>query len=297
MEIKLTEINKSIATDATAFIDQCERHYWQQVYRIAEYIRDNHHSRPIILLSGPSGSGKTTTAHLLEKFLDRDGLETHTISMDNYFSPLTHEQLQGVNVDLESPNRLDKELLNAQLKSILAGETVEIPTFDFVNNARVYQGNMLTRKENELVILEGIHALNPDVITLPPENTVRLYVSVRTRLVTDEGMLLHPQWIRLMRRMLRDEVHRNRRPEDTYQMFESVNRGEELYIMPYKKHAQFDVDTLIPYEIALYRDPLLPKLEAMQHKEGVPEMMGLLRQTLPLDPALLPESSLITEFI
>ncbi|MBQ6946662.1 MAG: nucleoside kinase [Clostridia bacterium] len=297
MEIHLSDINAGLSGDGAAFVAQCEQNYWDQVHRIAEYVRVHHEKAPIILLSGPSGSGKTTTAHLLEQLLDREGLETHTVSMDNYFTPLTTTQLQDPTVDLESPNRLDKELLNAQLQSILAGETVEIPTFDFVNNERVYQGNTLTRKENELVILEGIHALNPDVITLPPENTVRIYVSVRTRLVTPDGYRLHPQWIRLMRRMLRDEAHRNRRPEDTYKMFESVNRGEDRYIMPYKQYAQFDVDTLIPYEIALYRAPLLPKLELLQQYPGIPEMTQLLRQVLPMDPILLPESSLITEFI
>lgn len=297
MEIRLQLINEQLSADAPAFVAACEQHYWQQVHKIADFIKENHTTRPIILLSGPSGSGKTTTAHLLEQLLDQAGLETHTLSMDNYFSPLTPEQLEKGDVDLESPDRLDKPLLNAQLESIVKGETVKIPTFDFINNARLYNGETLTRKPNELVIIEGIHALNPDAVTLPHDSTVRIYVSVRTRLAAADGSLLHPKWIRLMRRMLRDEVHRNRRPEHTYSMFESVNLGEDRYIMPYKPYAMFDVDTLIPYEIALYRAPLLNKLEALKDRPGIPDMIRFLEQSATLEHSVVPPNSLITEFI
>lgn len=300
MHFKLELINQNIRDDAAAFAASCEQHYWEQVHRIADYIKEHHTARPIILLSGPSGSGKTTTAGLLEQLLDECSLETHTVSMDDYFLPLTpHQQqlAQEKKLDLESPDRLDKALLNAQLQDILEGKTVELPTFDFVRSDRVYRGNTLTRGKNELVIFEGIHALNSDVITLPEDKTVGIYVSVRTRLEAADGSRLHPKWIRLMRRMLRDEVHRNRRPEETYRMFDSVQRGENLYILPYKEHAMFDVDTLIPYEITLYRDRLLPKLQSMKDRPGVAEMIKFLEQTAPAPCSIVPEKSLIHEFI
>ncbi len=300
MHFKLELINQNVREDASAFVAACEQHYWEQVHRIADFVKAHHTQRPIILLSGPSGSGKTTTAGLLEQLLDESGLETHTVSMDNYFSPLTpHQQqlAQEKKLDLESPDRLDKALLNEQLQAILEGRTVQLPTYDFVRSDRVYRGETLTRKSNELVIFEGIHALNPDVITLPEEKTVRIYVSVRTRLQGEDGSRLHPKWIRLMRRMLRDEGHRNRAIEETYNMFDSVQRGENLYIMPYKEHAMFDVDTLIPYEIALYRDVLLPKLYALKDRSGISEMIRFLEQTAPAPCSILPEKSLIHEFI
>ncbi len=297
MELQLAYINERLAQDSAAFVAECEQNYWKQVHHIADYIKAHHTQRPIILLSGPSGSGKTTTAHLLEKLLDESGLETHTLSMDNYFLPLTPAQLTDGNVDLESPDRLDKPLLNAQLKSIAKGETVNIPTFDFTNNDRLYTSTPLTRKENELVIIEGIHALNPDAITLPPERTVRIYVSVRTRLALPDGNLLHPKWIRLMRRILRDEPHRGRTPAQSYDRFESVNLGEDRYIMPFKKHSMFDVDTLIPYELALYREPLLPKLQTIADRPGVANMIRFLEQSVGADTALVPANSLLNEFV
>ena len=297
MEIRLEVINQHITRDAAAFVAACEHNYWEQVHKIADFVKEHHTARPILLLSGPSGSGKTTTAHLLEHLLEQSGLQAHTLSMDNYFIPLTPSQLADAATALESPDRVDKRLLNEQLQSIFAGQTVDVPTFDFSHNTRRYHGNTLTRHKDELVILEGIHALNPDVITLPDETTVRIYISVRTRLALEDGSLLHPKWIRLMRRILRDETHRNRTPEHSYEHFDSVNLGEDRYIMPYKPHAMFDVDTMIPYEIALYRNSLLPKLQTIRNHPGVADMIRFLEQSVSLDKALLPHNSLITEFI
>ena len=298
MEIKLSVINESILHRPEEFVAECEGEYYEQVHKIADYIRAHYKERPIVLLSGPSGSGKTTTAHLLEKLLDAGGHETHTISMDNYFIPLSPQEQQLAaekKLDLESPNRLDKPLLNAQLESILKGERVEIPTYDFTTSDRVYKGDTLTRGPSEIVIFEGIHALNPDVIRLPEENTVRIYISVRTRIRNNEP--LHPCRIRLMRRMLRDRVGRARPVGDTLNMFDSVQRGEDLYIMPYKHHAMFDVDTLIPYEIGVYKMELLQELAALPSSAAVSDLIALLENTAPLAASLVPDNSLIQEFI
>ena len=297
MELTIQHINQKLGGDTAAFIGQCEQNYWQEVCKIAEYIGKHHKTRPVILLSGPSGSGKTTTAHLLEQLLEQNGLQAHTISMDNYFLPLTGRQKEDPELDLESPNRVDKHLLNQQLREFFEGKTVEIPTFNFTTNSREYHGDTLSHANGEVIILEGIHVLNPEVVTLSRDHTVRIYVSVRTRLIADDNSRLHPKWIRLMRRMLRDEVHRGRNPEGTYNMFDSVNRGEERYIMPYKIHSMFDIDTCIPYEIGLYRQPLLEKLETLKDRKGVADMIKFLEQSQPLDRALVPENSLLNEFI
>lgn len=300
MEIKLDIINQGIRQNTDTFISECEKGYYQQVRRVAEYIRDHAAERPIILLSGPSGSGKTTTAHLLEQLLDASGHETHTLSMDNYFTALSPQQqllAEQKKLDLESPDRLDRELLNDQLQAILQGKSVNLPSFDFVTSSRVYKGNVLTRKPEELVIIEGIHALNPDVIRLPEERTVRLYISVRTRIVAPDGTRLHPSKIRLMRRMLRDRVGRNRPAAQTLRMFDSVQRGENLYISPYKCHSMFDIDTLIPYEIGVYKKELLEELSVLPNPNTIKDILQFLQICEPLDEERVPSSSLIQEFI
>lgn len=308
LEIKLSKINQQICLTPEDFVSTSEEHYYKQVGRVADYIRAHSKERPIVLLSGPSGSGKTTTAHLLEQLLDQNGHETHTLSMDNYFNPMNEQQrllAAEKKLDLESPERVDHTLLQEHLHKIIKGETIELPTYNFVTSEREYTGETLTRKLGEIVILEGIHALNPAVVGLPEEKTVRLYVSVRTRVVSDSGERLHPSLIRLMRRMLRDRVGRGRRIEETLGMFDSVERGEQLYIMPYKPHSQFDIDTLIPYELGIYQKELLSEIQILQtnphltpsQQQLLKTMLSFLEQSTPLEPTIVPQNSLLQEFI
>jgi uridine kinase len=270
------------------------------VRTVADYVRAHCKERPIILLSGPSGSGKTTTAHLLEQLLDAGGHETHTLSMDNYFHPMSEEEkalAAAKKLDLESPDRVDRVLLQDQLTRLLRGESVQLPTYNFVTAGREYRGDTLTRKEGEIVILEGIHALNPNVVGLPEEKTVRLYVSVRTRIVDDEGNRLHPSYIRLTRRMMRDRVGRGRPAAETLRMFDSVQRGENLYIMPYKPHSLFDIDTLIPYELCIYKKEMLQEMQGIPNKNALKSVLSFLQRAAELDKAAVPHNSLIQEFI
>ena len=156
---------------------------------------------------------------------------------------------------------------------------------------------MLTRQAGEVVILEGIHALNPAVVTLPEEQTVRLYVSVRTRVEGPQGEVLHPKYIRLLRRMIRDVEHRGRPAEATLAMFHSVNRGEDNFIMPYKHRSTFDVDTFFGYELNLYRGYLLEKLEQLADHPEIQEILPILRAAAPLAAEAVPGTALVREFI
>ncbi len=291
MNIDIETINAALRADPAAYIARCDAAFHARIRDIADHVRANRNKSPIILLSGPSGSGKTTSAKILEGFLDDSGCATHTISLDNYFLPLPEEGT----VDLEAPDRVDSELLNRQLRRMVRGETVEIPRYDFTAGRRA-PGYELTRKADELVILEGIHALNPGVVTLPEEETVRIYVSVRTR-VTADDLVLHPKKIRLLRRMLRDKLFRGRRVEDTLRMFESVQRGENRYIMPYKGRSTFDIDTFHPYAISVYRDLLLPELRALPRKNGIDDLIRIVERAETLSADLVPPDALPREFI
>ena len=294
------ELNAAITADTGAFIARAEADYHHQLDIIAEHIRQHAEQQPIILLSGPSGSGKTTTALMLERRLDEMGMETHTLSMDNYFRTLTPEQkdlMAAGQLDLESPERMDIPFLGCQLESIIAGEPTPLPRFNFHTHTRENSGEILTRKPGELVILEGIHALNPTVVTAPDRRTTRLYVSVRTRLAVDKGHPLHPQKIRLLRRMLRDIRFRGRQLTDTLAMYHSVQLGEERYIMPYKHRSSFDVDTFCPYEVSVYRPFLLQALEELADHPDIADMLPVLRAMEPLPEEAVPPTALIREFV
>lgn len=299
MEININQINKQINVDASQFIAESDENYFSQIQNIAQHIYEGRDQRPVVLLSGPSGSGKTTTAHVLEAMLDGMGCETHTLSMDNYFLTLSPEEQAGAQagtIDLESPARLNIELLNQQLKDIINCQRVELPVYDFPTSTSLKSGKFLERKPGELVILEGIHALNPDVVTLPDSKTEKVYISVRTRVVCD-GQTIHPENVRLLRRMIRDNINRGRSFSQTCTAAKHVKRGEDLYIMPYKHRSDFDVDTFIPYELGIYKTFFRTQLENIESHGEMGEIIRLLTPAQPLSESLVPENSLIREFI
>ena len=298
-QISQSILQKEYTDHLTGYLRAEDESYAARICRTAKAIYDSRREKPVVLLSGPSGSGKTTSARMLEAFLDSWGCETHTISMDDYFSTMSPEEIllrDAGKLDLESPNRMDTGLLNEHILKMIAGEPVELPEYDFVNSAQRLSGKILTRKPGELVIFEGIHALNPSVITVPDSATNRLYVSVRTR-IEHEGKLLHPEKIRLLRRMLRDRVGRGRSPADTLAMYDRVQEGENKYIMPYKHRCSFDIDTFIGYEPGVYRAMLWEELEKLREDERVAEIAEILESMPPVPPEAVSAKSLIQEFI
>ena len=294
---KLTDINQAMTASEDA-MRQADLAFLDELEKVADAIRKTAVERPVILLAGPSGSGKTTTAFLLERFLDGWGVETHTISMDNFFSTMTSQQREMAatgKLDLESPARVDIPYLNQHLQSIIACKPTWMPRYHFPTTTRIDQDWQLTRKPGELLLLEGIHALNPDVITIPEEMTVRLYVSVRTR-VTNGETVLHPSRLRLMRRMLRDKNFRQRSVAETLSMFEHVQAGEHKYIAPYKKRADFSIDTFLPYELGIYKTLLDGELEAEMQHPMLLELRQIWDDVAPLPLEHVPADSLVREF-
>ena len=299
MKIELQTINQNVLQDTAAFIRKSNADYLKSLEKIADDIALHRDKKPIILLSGPSGSGKTTSALMIEKILDDRGIETHTLSLDNYFSPLTEQEKELFAVgklDLESPKRVDSSFLTEQLREIYHCRPVELPIYDFKDSVRIQSGKILHRKPGELVILEGIHSLNPDIISFKDSRTAKIYVSVRTR-ISQNGVLLHPSKIRLMRRLVRDMLFRKRSFHDTLMMFYSVEEGENKYIMPYKYRSDYDVDTFMPYEICAYKEFLIEAFRQMTDDPLVEDMLKFLEQTEAISPEAITPDSLVCEFI
>ncbi|MCH5208945.1 MAG: nucleoside kinase [Oscillospiraceae bacterium] len=299
--VSIEQLN-SAARSPGEFISEGDRLYSEQLSAAAESIYFDREKRPVILLSGPSGSGKTTSAHRIADLLEAYGCKAHIISMDNYFLPMSENEAardENGKIDFESPYRLDIPLFKKHLELLSRCEEIYIPSFDFAKQER-YEGMTLKREVGELVILEGIHALNPLVTGDCDEFTTCVYVSVRTRISNGEK-LLHPSKIRLMRRLMRDKLYRGRSLGETFEFFKSVERGEDLYIMPFKFRADFDIDTFIEYEASVYRDILLPELEKASEEysdyKDYADIEEFLRLIEPVDRHLVPEKSLIREFI
>ena len=297
------QLSALLAQDPAAVLEHDRRLYEQQIVRAADLIAAHAQERPAVLLAGPSGSGKTTTALLIERELDRRGMETHTLSMDDYFCPLTERELELFSrneLDLERPSRVDVPFFQEQLGKLLAGEEVELPHYDFKNSVRVFDGRTLRRRPGELVILEGIHALNDDIAGRHPE-TAKLYISARSNVNEGSALRFKGTWMRLTRRAVRDYNFRGTGVAETLDMWANVRRGEKLYISPYKHRANYIFDSSLPYEVSVMKNYAVPILEAVPEENARrSELLDLIHgfdHFLPIDPDLVPPASLIREFI
>ena len=229
-KIHVSAINRKVRGDEKLFVEECDRKYNEKLVAIADSIEEHQKEKPILLLAGPSGAGKTTTALKIEEILDSRGIHTHTISMDDYFLPsdsFTAVIGEDGKPDYESPDRIDRKLLYEHMEMINSGEEVVLPKFEFSEQCR-RDGEKLRRNKNDIVVFEGIHALNPEVTGAAGDYARCMYVSVRSRLELKDGELLHPCYIRLMRRLIRDGFFRGRSAAETLDMFDSVEAGENI---------------------------------------------------------------------
>lgn len=301
--INISQLNKLIQSDAMGFIKKSNDEYMAKVSAVAKSIADS--KKPIVLLSGPSGSGKTTTAMRLADELEKIGIKANVISMDNYFIPNKNIEEKNVprdeegNIDLESPYRVDIQMFQEHMKLMAECKTAVVPVFDFVTQDYI-SFTPVTRQENEVMIFEGIHALNPEVNGGVSDTATCIYVSVRTRLKTSNGDLLHPSHVRLMRRLLRDRLFRGRDYDEIFAMYKSVQRGENLYIMPHKERADFNIDTFIDYEAPVYKSVIYDDLlnaEKSQFNDMRSMVIKYLEELEPIPTVFVPKNSLIKEFI
>ncbi len=295
-KISVDKINLNLRTDRKNFINECERIYDSQLYEVANAISDRSFQRPIILLSGPSASGKTTTAMRLENLLENLGHPSKTLSLDDYFFPLDKS---CENIDFEAPERIDIPLLKKQLEDIACCKEVILPDFNFKTQKRMVK-ERYKRQKDEIVVIEGIHALNPDVTGDNDDFSNNIYISVRTRIIDKDGISFHPSKIRLIRRIFRDTQFRARSIETVLNQFKSVERGENLYIMPFKERSHFEIDTFMGYELSVYKDCLIKMLVNIKdtfadyHKFESLEKM--LKQLDSLDSSLVKKNSVVREF-
>jgi uridine kinase len=301
--INYSNINEGIRKNAGDYINLSEEVYFNRLAEAAHNIHMTSADKPLVLLSGPSGSGKTTSAIRIQKILEAKGMSAITISMDNYFLPADAKnlpRLENGEPDYESPYRLDISLFSEHLKKLFRCEPIEIPVFNFKSQMR--KGVMpVLREKNQIVIVEGIHALNYEVTGDTDDFTTCIYVSVRTRITGEDGVTLHPQNIRLLRRLSRDRLFRGRDFKEVFSMMDSVSNGERLYILPHKGRAGFDIDTFMAYEAPVYKHLMLKELEeaewTVRLNKDYSDLISILRRIDPLKPELVPSNSLIREFI
>ena len=304
MAYELQEINRRIQTDVQEFLAECDDNYAQRVSLAADKILTNLEHSPIVLLSGPSGSGKTTTAMKIAEELQRRGVNTHAVAMDNYFhtiNPRTAPRTPEGDIDFESPLCLDMDLLDRHFTALANGEEIFIPKYEFARHMRNdSRATPLKLGKNEIVVFEGIHALNDDIAGRHPEAT-KLYISARSNVNEGSVLRFKGTWMRLTRRAVRDYNFRGTDVEDTLEMWANVRRGEKLYISPYKNRADIIFDSSLPYEVSVMKNYALPLLQAVPEENvrraELLELIEAFQYFEPIDPELVDKDSLLREFI
>ena len=304
MAYQLQEINRRIQTDVQEFLAECDDNYAQRVSLAADKILTNLERSPIVLLSGPSGSGKTTTAMKIAEELQRRGVNTHAVAMDNYFhtiNPRTAPRTPEGDIDYESPLCLDMDLLDRHFTALAHGEEIFIPKYEFARHMRNdSRATPLKLGKNEIVVFEGIHALNDDIAGRHPEAT-KLYISARSNVNEGSVLRFKGTWMRLTRRAVRDYNFRGTDVEDTLEMWANVRRGEKLYISPYKNRADIIFDSSLPYEVSVMKNYALPLLQAVPEENvrraELLELIEAFQYFEPIDPELVDKDSLLREFI
>jgi len=304
MSYSLTEINYRTVTDPKGFLEEGDAAYDAKVRTAADKIVGNIKKSPIVLLSGPSGSGKTTTAMKIAEELNRRGVGTHYVAMDDYFNTVTPETVPRTpegEMDLESPLCLDMDLLNRHFEMLSRGERIYVPKYEFARQMRVQEpGKSLKLHADEVVIFEGIHALN-DMITDRHPEAFKLYISARSDVVFEDRIVFKRTWFRLVRRMVRDYNFRGSDPQLTMSMWGNVRRGEIAYISPFKDKADYQFDSSFPYEMSVFNNTATKLFQTVP--EGV-ERFDELRRVLPalqlfgvISKDLVAPDALIREFI
>lgn len=273
-----------------------------KLLNIAEQIVLNKDNYRIILLSGPSSSGKTTTSKKLSLYLKSLGLNPTHLSLDDYFHERDETPL-GPNgkPDFESLQAIDVKLFDSQVSKILKGNKVTVPTFNFVDGRKEYK-RVVELKENDILIIEGLHALNEELLTnVPKKQKFKIYLSPLTYLSIDNDNRISMTDLRLLRRMVRDNRTRGYNPSKTLAAWQDVRDGEEKYVFPFQDNADVMFNTSLAYELAVlkpYAEPLLFTIsEDDPGYETAQRLLSLLKNVLPIPSESVPQVSILREFI
>ncbi len=275
----------------------------KKIGQIADMIESRKDQVKIILISGPSSSGKTTFGKRLAIHLMVAGMRPLNLSLDNYFVNREDTPLDADGkYDFEALEALNVEQFNQNLISLLKGEEVEIPKFNFESGRQYFDGESLKMHDENVLIIEGIHGLNPQLTHLiPNESKFKIYVSALTCLNIDDQNIIHSTDNRLIRRLVRDYKYRKYSAIDTISRWPSVRRGEELHIFPFQEEADVMFNTALLFEFAALKslaEPILLEVQPNQPEYAeATRLLKFLGYFKPMQKDDIPPTSIIREFI
>ena len=283
-----------------SFVEQCESEYRNRLEQIAASILESGVS--VILVSGPSASGKTTSSLLLAREMTRRGKKTSVISLDNFFKNLEeYPKQKNGEPDFEHLHALDVEAVNESLSKLTTTGTTLIPSFDFATHRSTPNAQEVHVDSNSAVIIEGIHALNPELTkSVDAGSVLKIYAGLRTEYYEGRKRIIATRDIRITRRVIRDERDRGYSVENTLSLWKNIMAGEEKWIKPFKADANYLLNTALDYEPCLYADDLRTLADNSKGGRFQTELETLAdvfsqAGTLPME--LVPNDSMLREFI
>ena len=274
----------------------------KKIARIADEIAQRKGTR-MVLIAGPSSSGKTTTCKRLSVQLAVNGIKPIAISLDDYFLDRDKTPLdEKGDYDFENLHALNLPLLNEQLTALFRGDEIELPRYDFPTGTSQKSGKKLRLGENEILVVEGIHALNPELTSqIPNEQIFRVYASALTTVLLDNHNYIPTTDNRLLRRIIRDHKYRAVSAQETIRRWPSVRAGENKWIFPYQENADAMFNTAMLFELAVIKSQAEPLLEQVpenceEHAEAY-RLLKFLRYIKPIPETQIPPTSLLREFL
>ena len=285
------------------FIAKCEARYENIISDIAEKIVMDE-GREIVMLAGPSSAGKTTTARKLCENLNAKGVKTYVLSLDDfYLNRADIPYLPDGTQDFETVDALDLPCFEEKVNALLRGETVKNPIFNFHTGKRSdTQFNTITLGKEDAVIIEGLHALNPVITDKIQGKLLKIYINVSSRIYDEKGnIILNKRNMRFIRRMVRDYKFRSSTVENTCKLWKNVTAGEDKYLFPYRHLADIKVNTIHLYESCVLKHQAMDLIEksdvSNEYKSDIKKIYNALKQFENIDETLVPQGSLLQEFL
>ncbi len=300
---KLEYINERAKTNPENFINECEERYEKIIDLIAERIVTEE-GREIVMLAGPSSAGKTTTARKLKEALSQKGVKTYVLSLDDFY--LNRDDIPYLpdgTQDYETVYALDLVQLEKDLNALICGKTVKAPVFDFTTGKRSdTEFNEITLGDDDVVIIEGLHALNPVITEKVQGKLLKVYINVSSRIYDEDGnVLLNKRNLRFVRRMIRDYKFRASSVENTCKLWKNVTAGEDKYLFPFRDNADIKADTIHLYEPCVLKQQALPLLRdsnvSSEFKEDIEGLVKALESFDDIEENKVPKDSLLREFL
>ena len=297
LQINIDDINQKNSENVYKLIDRGESAYMEQIREIANQI--SIYKKKIILLTGPSSAGKTTTSYKIQQELKKLNINSHVLNMDDFFRPLKDVPLmEDGKPDIEGIGALDVECIKNCLNEILTKGETKTPTFDFASHSRTDVWKDCKIEKNGVIIMEGIHALNPILSEdLDADKIYKIYIHCNTDFVFKGKTIFYARELRFLRRMVRDERERSCTYEKTINTWDAVCAGEDKNIRPFKNNANYHLNSTHFYEPLLYKDLLLKKFEEKKDNPVIKKFIDKFRKCATVSKEFVPTDSLIREFI